>query len=482
MVIYIIIMRKQAFNLIFYGILTVHFLWLLSYASTYFFLYDDYALLGEASFNNWNKILTSGIINFYRPLTFVLIKLEYLFFGFKHPFLLILTNLIVHLFSSFLLYKISLKIFNDKGFSKLSVLFFCIGIFTNEVFFWYSCIFDIVSVFLFLSSIYLLLKKQENTKYLFFSLLLLNFSLYAKESMIVAPFIYLFFLMNSFNSIKRKCIITAVTFIAVIVYFILRKNAIGFIDGGYGNFLSLWQQMKFNTTANNLFHFYFYTGNSSNLLQIFTVAAFSMILIAFLWNVSVRNKKHIYFLFFWIISLLPVIILIPSGRLHYFPSIFYSLILASGLSFIAKSNFNNIAKYFILISIVSTIFVSHSIQVYYKYQNWKLASLIAKNTIKQIENQAENHKKISIKNLPCILNNNFGIMKSYAYMYYKNDSTIKIFASKCDILTNKNTISLVNIAPDVFSTIQDNAALHNIYINYNFIKAKDIPQDKFIFK
>src|SRR5881394_1758524 len=56
-----------------------------SYARRYFFLFDDFALVGQASTFSVHNIVTSARFGFYRPVVFLLVKAEWWAFSWRHP-------------------------------------------------------------------------------------------------------------------------------------------------------------------------------------------------------------------------------------------------------------------------------------------------------------------------------------------------------------------------------------------------------------
>ena len=81
-----------------------------NWSSHYFFLFDDFALFGEASRRTAAEIVTTPLFGFYRPLVFLLTKVEFGVFGWQHPEAALAISQSIHLINAGLAFLLARKL------------------------------------------------------------------------------------------------------------------------------------------------------------------------------------------------------------------------------------------------------------------------------------------------------------------------------------------------------------------------------------
>lgn len=115
------------------------------HAARYFFLYDDFALIGEARLHGPAAILTESLFGFYRPLLFATTRLESLVFGWHRPEGYLLTSLAWHVLNAGLLFLLSQRLRASRCAALIAAAVFLVSPWATETFLWFSGRFDLMS-------------------------------------------------------------------------------------------------------------------------------------------------------------------------------------------------------------------------------------------------------------------------------------------------------------------------------------------------
>jgi len=209
-----------------------------------YFLSDDFEYLNlfdrsdfldsEILFNYLKKF---GLI---RPLSIVTLYVDYLIWG-LNPVGFHLTNILIHIFNSFLIFLILFIILRKEYISMLSAFLFSLYPLHLESVAWISGRFDILCAFFCLLSIAFFLVSEKNNKrfsvYYLLSLVSFVFALFSKEMAIALPLVLilfdLFFTKKTKSSkIKDRLKIHYPYWVILLVYFIIRIIILGDF-GGY---------------------------------------------------------------------------------------------------------------------------------------------------------------------------------------------------------------------------------------------------------
>ena len=116
-----------------------------SHALHYFFLFDDFALVGESATSSIHQIVGTALFGYYRPLVFLLVKLEGLVFGWSVPGGYALASLFLHCINATLLAVLASLLRFGKRAAAFAGMIFFLAPWSAEAVFWVSGQFDLVS-------------------------------------------------------------------------------------------------------------------------------------------------------------------------------------------------------------------------------------------------------------------------------------------------------------------------------------------------
>ena len=127
-------------------LLGVVYVWLYaSFASGYFFLFDDFALIGTVETTSWQDILTSALFGFYRPALFLVTKVVFVWAGWTYPAAYAFVFSLVHFANSLLVFSLALRCRVPRVGGALAGLLFLLAPWSSEASFWVSGSFDVLS-------------------------------------------------------------------------------------------------------------------------------------------------------------------------------------------------------------------------------------------------------------------------------------------------------------------------------------------------
>lgn len=309
--------------------------------SSYFFIYDDTALIDVASGNSVAHILQTSFTGFFRPLTLLLVKLETIGLGWTRPYGYILVSLLMHSLNAILLYAILRRLDFSIG-AFFAGAFFLLSPFATETFFWFSSQFDMLSALLTLLSTWMLLLYRDSgkTRHAICAVLSYTGALFSKENAII--FVTVLPLLIIWQRKKAPAARTAWLISAFLVpaagYLAIRSMLVGAFHSPYGNMLSLVQN------ADIVSHLASYARTFSDL-SLKMPEAFSWVgisytgaLIAFLATaLYCRPKLTVTTLLLFCLALSPVIWTAPTHagtadtRFLYVPAIFPIIAISIGV-------------------------------------------------------------------------------------------------------------------------------------------------------
>lgn len=340
---------------------------------------------------------------YYRPVVSTSYNIDYAIWG-LNPFGFHLTNIIIHLIATLILLRLLQLIFikqkNVKLIALLATLIFAVHPIHTEAVSWVSGRTDsFFTIFFFASFLYYLKFtgypdfENKNNKYLYISLIYFAFGLLTKEMIVTLPVILILFdytlRQKSFkellSSYKNYLYFFILTFIYLIIRYLALKdipdrNSYMYFIGD--NFITVFATMIKTIPVYFkllfyphplLYHYNGYLPDSNSLFEFNVI--FSIIFVAGLLFFAFRSRKDFpvlsFCIFFFLISLLPVMNIIPTmnlmaERFLYLTSFIVSLIVCY---IIIKSNEKG--KLNIAVSVILIITLVYAILTFQRNQNWK---------------------------------------------------------------------------------------------------------------
>ncbi|MDY6861634.1 MAG: tetratricopeptide repeat protein [Thermodesulfobacteriota bacterium] len=382
--------------------------------------WDDYEyicdnrLIKNLSLHNIKEIFTSFYAGTYVPFVFLSFSFEYLLYGLA-PFVYHTTNITFHIFNNILVFFLIFRLSNSFLVSAICALLFGVHPIHVESVVWVTARKDVLSAFFFLLSIIYYL--FYNSKYCL-SLLFFICALLSKPMVITLPFILIlcdYYLYGSFYNKKyllKKIPFFIISFIFAIITVISqhRGDAISHsqLISIFDNILIALKGVVFYLEKTilpiNLSAFYPYPKVVSIVYPSFFLPLIILGGIIFFAYFSRKFTKKILFCsLFFIITLLPVLKLVPFGdvpvadRFMYIPSI--------GLFFMAGIAFNwiyhkqmrwNKPKKISIMLILFIVVASYSTLTIRRTAVWKDGESLWLDVIKQYPEVPQAHNNLGI--------------------------------------------------------------------------------------
>ena len=354
---------------------------------------------------NFKNIFSDYFMGNYHPLTMLVFSIEYKYFG-LNPFAFHFVNLIIHLLSTLLVYKVIKLISNKNEIALVTALLFGIHPIHVESVAWASELKDLLYAFFFLASFIFYLKytKKNEKKYYVCSLLLFIPALLSKAmaaSLPVALIITDYFLGKKIN--LRNLISKIPFFILAIIFGIVAilaqqssgsiaensvypfSQRIVFASYGYISYL-IKIVFPFHLSA-----FYPYPINNGEEIpgQYYTYLVLLICIFVYIFY-SLQFTKKIFFAFgfftvtvFLVLQFIPVGSAIMADRYSYIPSVGLFYLAAEGIYLW----WNKRVRIFTILA-VGTLTILFSMKTFARCKIWKDGITMWSDVIRQYQNIA----------------------------------------------------------------------------------------------
>ncbi len=321
------------------------------YASSYFFIFDDYAQLDFVSRHSYKDLLVLSEHGNYRPIAFIFWKTWFYLAGVQNPWFFSFMNLLFHSINALLLRWLLIR-FRFKPYTAACASgFFLIFPPINEALFWMSGGHDVYGMTFFLIAIlcasFALTPQLRKGAIVWIGIASFSFNVLAMLSKETAylglPFVLaLFFLQSKKQKLNRTVLATWFFALngAVIVFFVLRAQVISIHQSAYGNPIDFYSKADvFKNLLNNTWALfsYGYFGDSKVIALVCRVGGILSIstIAGFFWC---KRKFGESLLLLTLILALGVTVFVDvgpgaaaSGRLLYMSAIPLSIMVAVGI-------------------------------------------------------------------------------------------------------------------------------------------------------
>jgi hypothetical protein len=219
-----------------------------SHAAAYFFLFDDFALVGQASRWPLHDVLATPLFGFYRPALFLVVRIVYGVFGWQLPQGYAFLVVGLHALNAFLVGRLARRIAGGAA-SWMAGALFLLSPWSAEAFFWLSGGFDVLATSASLIALLAGLAAGDPGRgarsrgvHLAACAVAALVAVSAKESAVVLPalFVCLWAAQPVATSWRRMVAPLALTCAAALVYLAARSQVVTTVGGGaYGDLASL---------------------------------------------------------------------------------------------------------------------------------------------------------------------------------------------------------------------------------------------------
>lgn len=411
-----------------------------TYIRSYFFLYDDFAVLGEASIRPPGDLLQQPRFDFYRPAVFLLAQAQFVAFGWSHPGAYIAGALALHAVCAGLVYVLVRRLQQDRSTSLLAAAFFLMSPWATEPYLWFSGLFDRLATAGALASLALgiaVLEAPNRTRALmagFLGCLAASIALLAKEIGVIIPALFAATIVLACGPRKavrtRPILYGASLLMVTIVYLTVREGLLPGLGGGYGDLRTLFQKAAI---ARNVFShlralvvlpFPQPAAVSELSFQWVASRAFELSLAIALWYAL---RAH------WKLGLLCAMgiaaAIVPvswvgliagssaGNRFLYLPGVWFALLLALGIRQLQRRAVRPLAA---TLSCACVVLITGYCltSVVYQVNIWKRACALSRAAIEQIAPYASSPRKLFIPNLPSLFVDGPYMVSDAAFTYY----------------------------------------------------------------
>ncbi|MBK9240754.1 MAG: hypothetical protein IPL75_10925 [Acidobacteria bacterium] len=216
-----------------------------NWSSHYFFLFDDFALFGEASRRTAAEIVTTPLFGFYRPLVFLLTKVEFGVFGWQHPEAALAISQSIHLINAGLAFLLARKLRLSMTASAVAAATFALSPWSSESYGWVSARFDVVSTSGVLSTLLLMMAASDapgrGTRAVatVAGVVTTLVAVFAKESGALLPVYCAAVLLAKGPRLRMPWLFLLGVTTGVGVYLVCRHSVLPSLGGAYGSFPTL---------------------------------------------------------------------------------------------------------------------------------------------------------------------------------------------------------------------------------------------------
>ena len=323
--------------------------------------------------------LTPQPNNFYRPITFISLWLDYVLFR-SHLWAYHLQSLFIHFLNSLVVLKLGSELGLGNRVSRWAALIFSVAAINFEAVMWPAARFDVLAtLFTLLATLFFLrYQKRHSPSYLWLSVGCFVLGVLSKESAysfpLIAALLALHFVGSRTSHLSRRKQAYAILSVALVgAALVGLRLAMGL--GGYRNVGG--DSLHFQFNAASLFSFLVNTTgltpfavNSAASFPIYVkvaVAAFVIAMITMAPTTTPFGKKVYLFLAVLVVSALPVFSLVgwlrPSlqnARFLYLPAVWMSFALA--VAIVGRSRY--VTSILLLLVVSNSLAAHHNVAVY----------------------------------------------------------------------------------------------------------------------
>lgn len=288
----------------------------------------------DLSFEGIKAIFTSVYFNNYHPLTTLSYTVEYHLAG-LNPFIYHFNNYLLHIFNTLFLFLLMNKLTGQSVLAFMAALLFAVHPMHVESVAWVSARKDVLYLFFVLAALLSLLKFSENSRNSFFyagaGMVLFLFALLSKPAAVVLPPLYLLCVYFKNTCVaKRDVVMSVLLCVPALVFSFITLNAqwdvVASAPDGFSvfdrffilNYALLFYVVRFVAPLNfSALHAYEALESGNLPLWFYAAPLIILALVVMMFRLRGETKRYYNFaILFFVISILPLIQLIPVGEAY----------------------------------------------------------------------------------------------------------------------------------------------------------------------
>jgi hypothetical protein len=417
------------------------FVILARHAAGYFFLFDDFALNGQASRWPLGDILATPLFGFYRPGQFLWVRAAHAVFGWHTPAGYAALCLVLHLANALLVGRLGRRLTGDVSAAWIAATLFALSPWSAEAMFWMSAGFDVLSTSGALVALLsgLAASDPARTRGATAALVAIcaagtTVALFTKENTAILPGLFVAIAVAASAqrrvSWTRGAGVVAVMVVLTGIYLVARRAVLSSLSGGaYGDWFALMAQADLAANAASLLRAAvlwpaphdaaFHTIGLMAVAEPLSAIVLVLVLAA---AVALRPRAAGALTVAAGLSLVPILWLRLSagssagGRVLYLPGVALALLAALALSDLLgrRMVWHRWAGIAALVGVCGTAVLSLEAQ----RALWAQAVHLSRSTIEAFRPFVNAPGPLHVENLPLWFEEGPYVVKSYAFGYY----------------------------------------------------------------
>jgi hypothetical protein len=443
------------------------------HAAGYFFLFDDYALLAQATRTPAGEIVSTPLFGFYRPFVFLVTRLEAAAVGWAHPAGHAAANVLVHTVNAMLVAVLARRVLESRAGAAAAGVLFLGSAWSAEAVFWMSGRFDLwatlgVLVAL-VAATHACLGEAPRRWPMSIALPVVAVAavaaFFSKESSVVLVALVPAVVAAGRGPAdwRRVAVLGGVVLALTIAYFAVRSRAVSVLGGVYGDWGSLTRGAPI---ARNLASFaravvqppvpHDAAWKAAGLAR-YTMVPAAAVAVALLASALVQARRSIFFVAGLGCALLPVIWLgmasmsSAGGRAIYLAGAFVALWAGLGVSVLASLP-ATWAKPGVLAA-CAILATHHVTSLRAQADGWARAAALARTGIEQFRPFVGQGGRVHVTNLPFWFEEGPYVLKSYAFgLYYHPQPVPEVSATAVTLTLIDGRVQPVTRGPEPGAT------------------------------
>lgn len=435
------------------------FVILARHAAGYFFLFDDFALNGQASRWPLRDLVATPLFGFYRPGEFLWIRGAHAVFGWHTPAGYAAATLLLHALNALLVGRLARRLTGAAPAAWVAGTLFALSPWSAEAVFWMSAGFDVLSTCGALVALLAGLaacdparSRRAAAGLIAISALAAVVALFTKES--TAILAGLFPVAAGAATAERRVSwpraagVVAAMALLTVVYLVVRRAVLSSLSGGvYGDWFTLMAQADLAGNAGRMLRAAvvwpalhdasFHTIGVQAVTGPFAAAALVLLAVA---GVILRPRVGAPLVAAAGLTLLPILWLrlypdtSATGRVLYLPGVLLALLAAHGLHqlFARRVGWLRWTTTAALATVCATAVLSLDGQ----RAIWAQAVRLSRTTIEAFRPFVADPGPLHIENLPLWFEEGPYVVKSYAFGYYYHPARVPAVSATALTLTS----------------------------------------------
>lgn len=398
------------------------------HASAYFFLYDDYAVVGVPAREPLATLLASPVGGFWRPAALLWMRLEAGLLGFGHPAGHAAVSAGLHLLAAALAGLLARRLAASARAGAVAFALFAASPWAGEAYFWLSARFELLCAVGVLGSLLAGLRYVETGRSAGALLALAAGAgaLLAKEMAVTLPVLFAFFSFRPSRpgSPRRAALLLAALVTLVGAYLLLRSRVVPALGGAYGGFGELLGRTDLPSHAASYARAVLFPFPGPHASVAGAASALHGAALGLLALLALRRRPALALLSLlaFAVSLVPVIwSALPagstaSGRYAYLPGAFAALLAAAGVAPPRAAPAAATGRLGLLVS--GGLLAAALVLVDAQRRAWGAASSLARAGVEAMRPVVGKADRLYVPNLPAGFAEGPYVLKPYALRFY----------------------------------------------------------------